>query len=126
MIAALVAKTHTKADVALLTEMWSAGATIAEIAARFGVTHSTVSKWATRYGLPKRQPATSQDVPDPTPEEEAASLDSLALSPWVEQRARECREAHFAERRAESECNTSSKASKWNRGICLPKGGRHV
>lgn len=66
------------------------------------------------------------NLPDqPSPDEEAASLSSLALAPWVEERARPLRDAHMAARRAETECNTSSKVSKWRRLGSRQSGGHH-
>lgn len=49
----------------------------------------------------------------PTPEEEELSASSLALSPWVAERARIEREKHYAARRGENNANTRSKVSKW-------------
>jgi hypothetical protein len=45
---------------------------------------------------------------DPTPEE-------------IAERARECRERHMAQRRAEDVLTTNSKVSKWRAGICSPR-----
>lgn len=118
-------QTHSTADVALLFRMWAAGATLAEIGERFGVVESTVSKWVTRYKLPRRWHVNQLDLPAPTPEDDAASLAGLALSPWVEERAREVREKHYAERRAEPEETARSKANAWRRGVTQPRGAHH-
>jgi len=125
MRASEVATTHSQADVALLFQLWAAGATIPEIAERFGVTNSTVSKWSQRYKLPKRLHPSHTDAPAPTPEDDAASLAGLALSPRVEERAREVRERHYALRRSETEANTISKANAWRRGEYTPSGAHH-
>lgn len=86
--------THTKPEVALLFQLWTAGASRKDIAARFGVSESTVYKWMVTYKLPKRKGIenSGHGNPDPTPAE-------------IEERARECRERHYAMRRAEpDEC----------------------
>lgn len=125
MRASEVASTHSRADVALLFQLWTAGATIPEMAERFGVTNSTISKWAQRYKLPKRLHPSHADAPAPTPEDDAASLAGLALSPWVEERAKVVREKHFLERRNERDENSRSKAASWRRGEYTPKGAHH-
>ena len=125
MKASQVAITHNRADVALLFQMWAAGATIPEIAERFGVTNSTVSKWAQRYKLPRRLHPSHADAPAPTPEDDAASLAGLALSPWVEERAKVVRERHYLERRNEQEETARSKAAAWRRGANTPRGAHH-
>ena len=125
MRASEVASTHSRADVALLFQMWAAGATIPEMAERFGVTNSTISKWAQRYKLPKRLHPSHADAPAPTPEDDAASLAGLALSPWVEERARVVRERHYLERRNEQEETARSKAAAWRLGANTPRGAHH-
>lgn len=66
------------------------------------------------------------DFPDmPTDAEDQASLSSLALAPWVEERARPLRELHFAQRRRETEPQIVAKVSKWRRGRCVPREGSH-
>jgi len=50
---------------------------------------------------------------DPTPDE-------------IAQRAAECRERHYAQRRAEPDDLTNSKVSQWRRGVCCPGGARHA
>jgi DNA-binding CsgD family transcriptional regulator len=127
-LARAVGRRESRVDLRLLFELWQTQLSIAEIAGRLGVSKSTVWDLKIRHKLPDRTVAgaISQAEAAPSPCEEAASLSGLALSPWVEARARECREAHYAARRSELECNTSSKASKWNRGICLPQGHRRA
>lgn len=125
MRASEVANTHSRADVALLFQLWTAGATIPEMAERFGVTNSTISKWAQRYKLPRRVHPSHVDAPAPTPEDDAASLAGLALSPWVEERARVVRERHYLERRNEQEETARSKAAAWRRGANTPRGAHH-
>lgn len=125
MKASEVSKNHRARDVALLHELWAAGATIPEIAERFGVATSTVSKWAIRYKLPRRLHPSHADAPAPSPEDDAASLAGLALSPWVEERARVEREKHFLQRRNETEESARSKAASWRRGDYTPRGAHH-
>ena len=115
-------RNHTRADLVLLHQMWAEGEPTAQIAERFGVAMSTVTKWAQRYRLPRRTLHPANEPEAPTPEDDAASLDGLALSPWVEERAREVREKHYESRRREEPCNTQSKVSKWRHGICQPRG----
>ena len=115
-------RNHTRADLVLLHKLWAEGVPTAEIAERFGVAMSTVTKWAQRYKLPRRTRHPADEPEAPTPEDDAASLDGLALSPWVEERAREVREKHYESRRREEPCNTHSKVSKWRHGICQPRG----
>ncbi len=125
MRASEVANTHSRADVALLFQLWTAGATIPEMAERFAVTNSTISKWAQRYKLPKRLHPSHADAPAPTPEDDAASLAGLALSPWVEERAKVVRERHYLQRRSEPDECAMNKARSWRRGDTVPRGARH-
>lgn len=118
---------HTGGDVATLFAMWAEGRTKAEIAVRFKVSTSTIYSWAQRYQLPRRKidfVPVSQEPPAPSPEDDAASMDSLALSPWVEARARECRERHFEQRRGECDETVRTKVWRWDRGECESQGAR--
>lgn len=115
---------HGSADMALLLELWAQGVSAAEIASRFGVKRGTISKWAKRYGLPPRAALATPEYEAPSPEDDAASLDGLALSPWVESRARECREAHYAQRRGEGEETVRTKLWRWGRGDYDSQGAR--
>lgn len=63
--------------------------------------------------------------PGVSPEEDEASASSLALAPAIAVLAREVRERHMAERRAETETATISKVRKWKDGTTTPQGGRH-
>jgi hypothetical protein len=122
MRASEASRNHSRADLVLLHQLWAEGVPTAQIAERFGVAMSTVTKWAQRYKLPRRTLHPANEPEAPTPEDDAASLDGLALSPWVEERAREVREKHYESRRREEPCNTHSKVSKWRHGICQPRG----
>ena len=122
MKASEASRNHSRADLVLLHQLWAEGVPSSEIAKRFGVAYSTVTKWAQRYKLPRRTLHPADEPEAPTPEDDAASLDGLALSPWVEERARVVREKHYDSRRREEPCNTQSKVSKWRLGICQPRG----
>jgi hypothetical protein len=122
MKASEASRNHSRADLVLLHQLWAEGVPTAEIAQRFGVAYSTVTKWVQRYKLPRRTLHPVGEPEAPTPEDDAASLDGLALSPWVEERAREEREKHYDSRRREEPCNTQSKVSKWRHNICQPRG----
>jgi len=115
-------RNHSRADLVLLHQLWTAGVPTAEIAKKFGVSYSTVTKWAQRYKLPRRTLHPADEPEAPTPEDDAASLDGLALSPWVEERAKVVRQKHYDSRRREEPCNTQRKVSKWRHGICQPRG----
>ena len=67
-----------------------------EIALALGVSQSFLSTTAARLGLPRRETVHSE-ANDPTPEE-------------IAERARECRERHYAARRLESEEASRSRA----------------
>ena len=122
MKASEASRNHSRADLVLLHQLWAEGVPSSEIAKRFGVAYSTVTKWAQRYKLPRRTLHPADEPEAPTPEDDAASLDGLALSPWVEERAREVRQRHYDSRRREEPCNTQSKVSKWRHGVCQPRG----
>ena len=84
---------HYKVDLAELWRMWVGGALAKDIAAHFGVSLSTIYTIQRKYKLPPRGRACGSRTVDPTPEQIAA-------------RARECRERHYAQRRAETdECS---------------------
>lgn len=93
--------------VLVLHEMWMAGASAEEIGRRFGIAYVTVYNWAKRYKLPKRTKRHGNPV-DPTPEE-------------IAERARECRERHLAEKRAEPVQTTQDRVSARRRRECLPR-----
>jgi hypothetical protein len=92
-----------RVNVPELQRLWVNGIRVADIAVRFNVSVGTVHEWAKRFKLPKRPRVLPDLVVDPTPEE-------------IEQRKRECRERHYASRRAESEEAVRSKIWKWQQG----------
>ena len=71
----------------ILKEMWEAGAAVRDIAAALGVPVAAVYSLRHQYRLPKRQKIHA--------EPETPTLEEIA------ERARECREAHYAMRRGE-------------------------
>ena len=85
--------TRRQIDVLALFELWHSELETADIAIRVGVSQCTLNELRKRYGLPKRRRVSVLLVADPTPEE-------------IEQRARECRERHYAERRGETDRTT--------------------
>ena len=82
----------------MLADMWHAGVSTVEIGRRVGIGRDAVYKWALRLGLGKRERKFKDLTPDPTPAE-------------ILQRAKECREAHFAKRRRETTVETDSRLS---------------
>jgi len=77
----------------VLKTLWMQDVESGEIAARLGICIAAVHKARSRLGLPQRFNKYARKDVDPTPEE-------------IEERARECRERHFAERRREThECS---------------------
>lgn len=106
----LATSTHAKrVDRAVLLDLWQRGLTLIEIGAAIGCASSTVGSLVKQHKLPPRAPLQKLPQDDPTPEE-------------IAERARECRERHYAERRREAVCSTTSKLSKWRHGICQPRG----
>lgn len=77
-----------------LTQLYNAGLTTSQIARRLGCAERSVTRAAGRFGIIEIQ--TCPRSSDPTPEE-------------IEERARECRERHFAQRRAETDNATEKR-----------------
>lgn len=101
-------------DVPLLFALWADNSlTRAEIASRLNISHTFLTRLAAKHKLPPRQSERKRNVADPTPDE-------------IAERARQCRERHFAERRAERDDLTKTKVSQWRRGVCSPGGARHA
>ena len=71
----------------LLADLWNAGAAVDDIAAALGVSRQVVYQLRYQQKLPIR-PRPERRMDDPTPEE-------------IAERARECRERHYAMRRSE-------------------------
>lgn len=92
-------------DVPTLFRLWhDASLRLEDVALRLGISVSTLRKLAARHGLRTRPapPAVLEFLDAPSPAENLLSQGSLALSPWVEARAREVRQRHFDKRRGES------------------------
>ena len=86
-------------DRELFEAMWFAGVSVPEMARRLGITQPHVYKWRGKFGLATRDRVVVQPD-DPTPAE-------------IAERARECREKHYARRRAEKD--ESVKCLVWQR-----------
>jgi len=76
-------------NVPLMFKLWNDGTLRTEdVALRLGLSTGTLRKVATRHGLTHRVSTPSGEISDaPSQAEELLSQDSLALSPWVAQRA---------------------------------------
>ena len=81
-------KPRVGVDVEKLFRLWSSDMLREDIARELGVSVSHLARLCQRHHLPKRKPMRNQADTDPTPDEIAA-------------RASECRERHYAARRAE-------------------------
>ena len=99
-------------DVPLMFRLWTTGVAREVICQELGVSSQQLSVLKQQYALPDRPKRPASLAPDPTPEE-------------IAERAAECRERHFMERRGETEDNSRSKAASWRRGATTPKGAHH-
>lgn len=107
-----------RVDVPRLFRVWNNPRfTTEEVAAILRLTTTQLRRLAARYKLPPRHFVYRGDKEEEPPTAEACAE--------IERRKAECREAHFSRRRSEPDDSTSSKVSKWRRGICEPAGGRH-
>lgn len=84
-----------------LLELWQQGLTLVQIGIELGCSASTVSTMVKRERMPRRPAIRKEAENDPTPAE-------------IAERARECRERHYAQRRAEKEENVRTKIWKWD------------
>ena len=80
-------------DVPVLHSLWASELELPEIAVRLGCSVSTLYMLRDRHKLPLRPRMRVTVLTDPTPQE-------------IEERARECRERHYAQRRGEGEYAT--------------------
>ena len=85
-------------DAAKLFQLWHSDMDTGDIALELGVSTSTLHSLRLRHKLPKRKRHATL-MADPTPDQ-------------IEERARQCRERHFAERRGETDETTL----QWRRG----------
>ena len=77
-------------DIPVLHSLWASELELPEIAVRLGCSVSTLYMLRDRHKLPLRPRMRVTVLKDPTPQE-------------IEERARECRERHYAQRRGEGE-----------------------
>ena len=85
-------------DVPTLFRLWTSGVAREVICRELGISGSQLSVLKTRHKLPSRPRKPASLGADPTPEE-------------IAERARECRERHFAQRRSEDP--ESSRITTW-------------
>jgi DNA-binding CsgD family transcriptional regulator len=85
-------------DVPVLHTLWASELEMPEIAVRLGCSVSTLYLLRDRHKLPPRPKSRVTLLTDPTPQE-------------IAERARECRERHFAQRRGE--CEQATKFRVW-------------
>jgi hypothetical protein len=78
---------HYHIDIDELRRLWEAGWLVEDLAAKFRCTPTYVYWLRKKYGIQDRCRSQSTEPPPPSPEDAAASQGSLALSPWVAQRA---------------------------------------
>jgi len=86
-------------DIPVLHSMWASDLEVPEIAVRLGCSVSTLYMLRDRHKLPPRPRIRVSVMTDPTPHE-------------IEERARECRERHYAQRRGEGEYATKFRVWK--------------
>lgn len=87
---------------------------VEEVALQLSISTGTLRKLAAKHGLTHREtpPLMFEHTDAPSQAEELLSQDSLALSPWVEARAREVRERHYAQRRGECDSTSRSRSCR--------------
>lgn len=93
---------HYHIDLEELRQLWESGWLVHDLAKRYGCTDTYIYWLRKKYGIANRSRSQSMEPPPPSVADDLLSRDSLALSPWVEARAKEVREKHFAERRGEA------------------------
>ena len=92
---------HYHIDLEELRQLWESGWLVEDLAKRYGCTNTYIYWLRKKYGIANRSRSQSTEPPPPSVADDLLSRDSLALSPWVEARAKAVRERHFAERRGE-------------------------
>jgi hypothetical protein len=101
-------------DLARLYQLWNDHTlTRVKVSAMLGISPTHLTRLVARHKLPPRPRDRNQHASDPTPDE-------------IAERARQCRERHYAQRRAEPDDLTNSKVSQWRRGVCCTGGARHA
>ena len=76
-------------DMTGLASGWLAGESVSVLAGRYGLGMTTIRNLASRGRLPWRETRRDEEPEAPSPEDAAASEDSLRLSPWVQARIKE-------------------------------------
>jgi hypothetical protein len=82
---------HWHIDIDELRRLWESDWTAQDLAAKYCCTESHIYRLRLKYGLRDRDRPQCVEPPPPSPEDAAASHDSLALSPWVAARAEQFR-----------------------------------
>lgn len=101
-------------DLPTLYQLWNDHRlTRVQISEMLQISPTHLTRLVARHKLPPRPRDKNQKAVDPTPE-------------VIAERARQCRERHMAQRRAEPDELTKSKVSKWRTGFCCPGGARHA
>jgi DNA-binding CsgD family transcriptional regulator len=88
-------------DVPKLFALWATQATLPEIAEELGCKLTSLWTLKRRHKLPPKRRPDGSSISDPTPQQ-------------IEERARNCRERHFAQRRGE--CESTTKGRLWRGG----------
>jgi hypothetical protein len=104
---------RVRVDEAEFRRLWAAGMSRLDLATHFDCSMSFVDSYRARIGLPIRKDAVPQvcySPFDPTPEQ-------------IAERARECRERHYAARRGETEHATHNRVSRRRRLGNLQEAG---
>lgn len=78
-------------DVDALHAGWLAGESVSSLAGKVGIGITTIRSMQAAGKLPWRASQRDAEPEAPSPEDAAASEDSLRLSPWVQSRIRELR-----------------------------------
>jgi hypothetical protein len=99
-------------DIEEMRELWVDGWSVEDLAKRFKCTASMVYNFSHLYAWPER--GGSNEPPPPSDEDERLSCDSLALSPWVEARVAQFREAK--QKQLEQERVGVTVVRLWQRG----------
>ena len=96
-----MARMYWHVDVDALEQAYTSGVSIEDLCDQFRITQDKLFELRKTYGIAARPRATQLDDA-PSEDEERRSAASLALSPWVESRIKELREAKvLAEQEAE-------------------------
>lgn len=78
---------HYHIDLTELSKLWESGWLVEDLAKRYGCTNTYIYWLRKKYGIANRSRSQSTEPPPPSVAEDLLSQDSLALSPWVAERA---------------------------------------